>query len=79
MNLENIPTAEIEYLAGSDALRAVFDELEADALEELLRLPFWASRRRKDGLVLKIQIMREVRDRIALLKALRRPRGPQVV
>lgn len=36
MRIADIPTAEIEYLAGSDALKAVFDEIERDALEQMV-------------------------------------------
>lgn len=67
--MTDIPTAEIEYLAKSEALQTIFDGLERDALEELLRLPMWASRKRKDALVMRMTVLRDVRQRIRFLKA----------
>lgn len=67
--MNDIPTSELEYLANSESLRKVFQSLEQDAYEEFLRLPIWASRKRRDALVQRIQVIRDVQQQIAFLKA----------
>ncbi len=77
-----IADAELEYLAASaedGALADVFKSLESETFEELLRLPFWASRKRKDGLVHRVQVIRDLRRRIRLLRATRKTERMPVV
>jgi hypothetical protein len=71
MNTNDIPSSELEFLANSEGLVAVFAELEKDTFEELMRLPFWASRKRQNALLQRVQVIRDVQSRIRSLKALK--------
>ena len=69
--MADIPLAELEYLAGSGAIASLFDELEQDAYNELLRLsPYAVWRRRHVPLIERIKVIRDVQSRIRLKLAL---------
>lgn len=68
----DIPIAEIELLANSEGLKAIFEDIERDAFEELLRLPFWASRKRHVALIQRALVVRDVQSRIKSLRALKK-------
>lgn len=67
----DIPSAELELLAGSEGLKAIFAEMEREAFDELLCLPWWASRKRMAALLERVRAARDVQARIRALKALR--------
>ncbi|BCH30272.1 hypothetical protein MesoLjLc_22020 [Mesorhizobium sp. L-8-10] len=71
MKPNGIPSSELEFLVGSEGLKSVFEEIEREAFEELLRLPWWASRKRMAALLERVRATREVQARIRALKALR--------
>jgi len=77
MKLSEIPSSELEFLANSEGLKAVFVDLERSTFEELMRLPFWASRKRQSALIQRVQVIRDVQARLRSLKAMRSTSGGQ--
>jgi hypothetical protein len=71
MKPSEIPSSELEFLATSEGLAAIFEELERDTFEELMRLPIWASRKRQNALIQRVSVIRDVQHRIRSLKAIR--------
>ncbi len=71
MKLNDIPSSELEFLASSEGLKAAFADIEQDAFNQLLALPWWASRKRMAALLERIRVARDVQGRIRALKALR--------
>jgi hypothetical protein len=71
MKVGDIPLSELELLANSEALAVIFAEIEQDAIEQMLRLPWWASRKRFAALQQRVLVVRDVASRIRALRALR--------
>lgn len=69
MKLTDIPSSELEFLANSEGLRAVFEDMEKRTFEQMVDLPFWASRKRMAALVERIRVIRDVQNTIAGLRA----------
>lgn len=77
--MDEVKAAAFRQLAENAELIEVFEDLERTTFEDLLRLPVTADERAKDALLQRVQVIRDLRQRIKHLGVTRKAKEQQVV
>lgn len=77
--VDEIKAAAYRQLAENSELNEVFAELERDTFEDLLRLPMWTSARKRNALIERVKVIRDLQQRIKHLGVTRVVKKQSVV